>query len=74
MPPILPHQMRRFATSNDVGRGFAPAGTEELGHRGAVDVHLSEYPGRSGVQADPSAPLSRMETLGNLGGGGASMV
>ena len=62
MPPILPHQMRRFATSNDVGRGFAPAGTEEVGHRGAVDVHLSEYPGRSGVQADPSAPLSRMET------------
>jgi len=68
MPPILPHQMRRFATSNDVGRGFAPAGTEETGHRGAVDVHLSAYPGRAPVQADPSAPLSRMETEGRLGG------
>lgn len=62
-PPTLPHMLRRFSTTDDVGIGMRPIGPE-VPSGGVMSVETMSYPGREPFQATPQAPLSKAQTMG----------
>jgi len=62
-PPVSPTQLRRFTTQDDTGRGMTPS-TGSIASGGSMSVQMLSMPGTAGTQADPSAPLSKAETMG----------
>eukprot|EP00940_MAST-03C_sp_MAST-3C-sp2_P000033 g33.t1 len=60
-PPILPHNLKRFATTDDVKPHLA--GTEELGYRGAVTVAEMDLPGMS----QSMSPYGKLATIHGSG-------
>jgi len=62
-PPVSPMQLRRFTTQADTGRGMVPSTQGASAAGGSMSVQMA-MPGTAGTMADPSAPLSRADTLG----------